>query len=181
MGKISSAVILAAGYSTRLGQPKALVMWNEETLIERSIRLLEDAGIKKIVVVTNKELMAAFIPLVGNHSIVVNPSPENGRTGSLQIGIKSILSNFPNIPRAILVVPVDRCGWESGTVQALLSQKTNSKPIPSGHPLLLFDIAKVMMAPKDMPLRDIVTISEVSAPGRYLNIDTPEDLEALND
>ena len=75
MGKISSAVILAAGYSTRLGQPKALVMWNEETLIERSIRLLEDAGIKKIVVVTNKELMAAFIPLVGNHSIVVNPSP----------------------------------------------------------------------------------------------------------
>ena len=123
MGKISSAVILAAGYSTRLGQPKALVMWNEETLIERSIRLLEDAGIKKIVVVTNKELMADFIPLVGNHSIVVNPSPENGRTGSLQIGIKSILSNLPNIPRAILVVPVDRCGWESGTVQALLSQK----------------------------------------------------------
>ena len=160
MGKISSAVILAAGYSTRLGQPKALVMWNEGALIERSIRLLEDAGIKKIVVVTNKELMAAFIPLVGNHSIVVNPSPENGRTGSLQIGIKSILSNLPNIPRAILVVPVDRCGCESGTVQAL-SQKTNSKPIPSGHPLLLFDIAKVMMAPKDMPLRDIVTISEV--------------------
>jgi len=45
--KISSAVILAAGYSSRLGQPKALVKWNEETLIERSIRLLEEAGIKK--------------------------------------------------------------------------------------------------------------------------------------
>ena len=107
MGKISSAVILAAGYSTRLGQPKALVMWNEETLIERSIRLLEDAGIKKIVVVTNKELMAAFIPLVGNHSIVVNPSPENGRTGSLQIGIKSILSNLPNIPQFWLFLLTD--------------------------------------------------------------------------
>ena len=126
MEKISSAVILAAGYSTRLGQPKALVMWNEETLIERSIRLLEDAGIEKIVVVTNKEIMADFIPLVGNHSIVVNPSPQNGRTGSLQVGIKSILSNLPNTP-AILVVPVDRCGWESGTVQALLSQKNQLK------------------------------------------------------
>ena len=46
MKKISSAVILAAGYSSRLGQPKALVKWNEETLIERSIRLLEEAEIK---------------------------------------------------------------------------------------------------------------------------------------
>ena len=181
MKKISSAVILAAGYSSRLGQPKALVKWNEETLIERSIRLLEEAEIKKIVVVANKELITDFMPLVGNHSIIVNPSPENGRTGSLQVGIKSILSNLPSTPRAILVVPVDRCGWESSTIRVLLSQKTNSKPIPSGHPLLLFDIAKVMMAPQDMPLREIVEITEVSAPGRYLNIDTPEDLEGLND
>jgi len=30
-------------------------------------------------------------------------------------------------------------------------------------------------------LREIVEITEVSAPGRYLNIDTPEDLEGLND
>ena len=37
MTKGIPAIILAAGESSRLGQPKALVQWNDESLVSRSV------------------------------------------------------------------------------------------------------------------------------------------------
>ena len=56
MAKGVPAIVLAAGKSTRLGQPKALVEWNGETLVGRSARLLKESGCSPIIVVTRNEL-----------------------------------------------------------------------------------------------------------------------------
>ena len=44
MSKAVPAIILAAGASTRLGQPKALVKWQDETLIHRAVRMLKSSN-----------------------------------------------------------------------------------------------------------------------------------------
>lgn len=179
MGKGIPAVILAAGASSRLGQPKALVEWNDETLVGRAVRLLEESGCSPIIVVTRSELLIDVAIASGGANVVVNQHPEEGRTGSLQVGLLALMGDSGRIPRRVFVVPVDRCGWQKETLETLLEGKTDSSPNPSGHPLLLFSVEDVLASGPDEPLRDIVRFSRIDAPGEHLNIDAPADLEAL--
>ena len=56
MSKGIPAIVLAAGASQRLGQAKALVNWNGETLVRRAVRLLKETGCNPVIVVTRIEL-----------------------------------------------------------------------------------------------------------------------------
>ncbi len=179
MAKGVPAIVLAAGESSRLGQPKALVKWNDETLVSRAVRLLQNKNCSPIIVVTRNELQVDIMLSCNDAIVVVNPKPEAGRTGTLQIGLVSLISELGRTPRRVIVAPVDRCGWNEDTVSVLLDCNSNTSPIPSGHPLLLCDIEKVLSLPKDISLRDSITINRINAPGEHMNIDTPADLEAL--
>ena len=108
MAKGVPAIILAAGASSRLGQPKALVKWNDESLVSRSVRLLLESGSSPVIVVTRAELQVDVMLESSGATVVVNPSPEDGRTGSLQVGLLSLISVLVRTPRRILVCPVDR-------------------------------------------------------------------------
>tara|TARA_B100000212_G_scaffold57018_4_gene38053 strand:- start:16109 stop:16651 length:543 start_codon:yes stop_codon:yes gene_type:complete len=179
MAKGVPAIILAAGASTRLGQPKALVQWGGESLVAKAVRILSDCGCNPIVVVTRTELQVDIMLECEGAIVIVNPSPEDGRTGTLQIGIRSLISELGRTPSKILICPVDRCGWNEKTVRSLLTCRQNTSPQPSGHPLLLCDIESILLLRKDASLRDSISILKIDAPGIHLNIDTPEDLEAL--
>ena len=85
--------------------------------------------------------------------VVVNPNPEEGRTGSLQVGLISLISELGRTPRRVLVCPVDRCGWNIETISEFLECKSNTSPVPSGHPLLLCDVEKVLTLSKSASLR----------------------------
>ena len=180
MSKGVPAIILAAGESSRLGQPKALVNWNEETLVARAVRLFQESGCHPVIVVTRSELQIDNMLSCNEAIIVVNPNPEQGRTGSLQVGLLSLMSELGRTPRRVLVSPVDRCGWTIETITPLLECNVNTSPSPSGHPLLLCDVEKVLSLNKDDSLRDQLEIVRINAPGEHMNIDTPADLEALN-
>jgi len=173
------AIILAAGASSRLGQPKALVKWQGESLVSRSVRLLSESGCSPIIVVTRSELQVDVMLESNGAIVIVNPSPQDGRTGSLQVGLISLISELGRTPRRVLICPVDRCGWNVGTVKALLDCEENTSPIPSGHPLLLCDLERILSLPKGASIRDNLNISRIQAPGEHMNIDTPADLEGL--
>ena len=179
MAKGVPAIVLAAGSSSRLGQPKALVEWNDETLVGRSVRLLQESGCNPIIVVTRSELQVDVMLSCPEATIIVNPNPEQGRTGSLQIGLLSLVSELGRTPRRVLITPVDRCGWNLQTISALMECNSNTSPSPSGHPLLLCEIDNVLSLPRDSSLRENLEINRISAPGEHMNIDTPADLEAL--
>tara|TARA_Y100001954_G_C15828979_1_gene613885 strand:- start:13794 stop:14336 length:543 start_codon:yes stop_codon:yes gene_type:complete len=179
MAKGVPAIVLAAGASSRLGQPKALVKWNGESLVARATRILTESGCSPIFVVTRYELQVDVMLECDGAIVVVNPSPEEGRTGSLQIGLVSLVSELGRTPRRVLVSPVDRCGWNLQTVEALIDCNENTSPKPSGHPLMLCEIDKILSLPKDASLRESITISKIDAPGEHMNIDTPADLEGL--
>ena len=99
MAKGVPAIVLAAGESSRLGQPKALVQWNGETLVSRAVRLLQEKNCSPIIVVTRNELQVDVMLSCNDAIVVVNPKPEDGRTGTLQIGLISLISELGRTPR----------------------------------------------------------------------------------
>jgi len=179
MPKSVPAIILAAGASSRLGQPKALVKWGKESLVGKANRILNETNCSPVIIVTRNELQVDVMLEAPESTVIVNPNPDNGRTGTLQLGIKSLISELGRTPRKILIVPVDRCGWNSETIGKLVDCEQNTCPVPSGHPLLLCDVELVLGLPEDSSLRDNLEIMKINAPGIHLNIDTEDDLEAL--
>ena len=79
--RINEAIVLAAGASKRLGSPKALVEVKGQTLVELVCGKLQNAGLSVTVVTRNslKQEIQKFLP---NISVVVNPNPDLGRTGT---------------------------------------------------------------------------------------------------
>ena len=85
---VDTAVILAAGLGSRLGdlkgnRPKAFLKVGEETLIERSIRLLKQNGIQQIIIGTGFE-EAYFNQLREAHcEISTEINPKYADSGSM--------------------------------------------------------------------------------------------------
>ena len=86
-----AAIILAAGDSSRMGRPKALLDWGGKPLIEHQFATARAAGIDKIIVVLGKDALsiqgkANFAGTV----VLINDNPARGQVSSMQIGMKSL-------------------------------------------------------------------------------------------
>ena len=81
MKKNYAIIILAAGASTRMGQPKQLLTLNGKTLIERTIETALAAELEQVVVVlgANSSLIK---PKIGELPVTVlmNPDWKNPKT-----------------------------------------------------------------------------------------------------
>ena len=154
-------VVLAAGSSERLGQPKALVRIGERCLVEWVVSRLQAHGLDPLVV-TNEEIADEVAASV-DCEVVVNPDPGAGRTGTLQIGIGHIGTGAG---QRILVVPVDRPGFSDSTLETLLDSTATSCPTQGGrggHPILLSaeDATKVVEGSPSAPLRNLIRSEDV--------------------
>ena len=186
---LTPAIVLAAGRSERLGQPKALVVWGGRTLVEHAVEQLRVAGCEPVLVVTRPDLATAVRKRVGHMAlVVVNEQPEAGRTGSLQCGLRSLQPYLHATDQRVVMAPVDRPGWSVETLHTLLAHDGCVAPRSAGrqgHPILLTHdgISSVMKAGPDQPLRDLLTFSPVlvNAPLLHLNVDRPEDLSLLKE
>ncbi|ASJ17083.1 CDP-alcohol phosphatidyltransferase [Thermococcus chitonophagus] len=93
------AVILAAGYGTRMGEkPKGLIKVAGRELIYRTIKNLQKFGVSEFVIVTNekyKDLYEEFVRKHGfNAKVVVNPKPERGNGFSLHVAKGHVTGRF---------------------------------------------------------------------------------------
>ena len=80
-----AAIILAAGASTRLGQPKQLVAVDGETLLRRTARLAIQAGCLPVVVVLGRDAATLAGEVEGlGASIVINDEWQTGMASSLK-------------------------------------------------------------------------------------------------
>ena len=101
---MTSAILLAAGESTRMGRPKALLRWGDTTLLEFQIAELRAAGIDDIVVVLGHaaEQVAPSVP--AGARAVVNESYREGRASSLRAGAGAL----PDGAGPIVVLGIDQ-------------------------------------------------------------------------
>ena len=172
-----NAIILAAGESKRLGQPKALVNIKGESLIQILIKRLKKFNLN-VIIVTRSDLEKDIQRL--GEKVVINPKPEEGRTGSIQCGLKEIRG------QNCLIVPVDRPGFSDSTLKLLLELEITACPSKNGkggHPVILSkkDCKKVLLSKPSIPLRDLIEPKKIEVEDEFLhlNIDYPRDLESL--
>src|SRR5689334_19717727 len=90
------AIVLAAGESSRMGRPKALLPFQGKTFIDAIVAALTNSRVGRIVVVLghNAEEMARRIEHLPV-TIVVNPDYKQGQLSSLQTAIRHL--NASNI------------------------------------------------------------------------------------
>jgi molybdenum cofactor cytidylyltransferase len=87
-----TALILAAGQSKRMGQPKMLLPWGETTVLGQVIETVQRAGIGDILVVTGgaREQVESLVAGYGLRT-VHNAEAERGEMlSSLQTGLRSL-------------------------------------------------------------------------------------------
>jgi molybdenum cofactor cytidylyltransferase len=84
-----SAVVLAAGASTRMGTQKLLLPLGDEPLVRRSVRQICDAGFDEVLVVVGHEhakVLAALEGLAIRHA--VNAAYETGMGSSFRAAVE---------------------------------------------------------------------------------------------
>ena len=98
-----SAIILAAGESRRMGQPKLLLPWGKTTVLGQVITTFTAAGIQDIVVVTGGareqvEALAAELKKKYPVRTVYNPAYANGgMLSSIQTGLRDLTLPPPSL------------------------------------------------------------------------------------
>jgi molybdenum cofactor cytidylyltransferase len=99
-----AAIVLAGGASTRLGQPKQLLMHGGETLLERAIRLATEAGAVPVIAVlgANFEIICASISL-DPAMIAINDDWQKGISTSIHTGLKALDAVEPNTAGALIM------------------------------------------------------------------------------
>ncbi|PKP02154.1 MAG: hypothetical protein CVU14_03965 [Bacteroidetes bacterium HGW-Bacteroidetes-9] len=140
----TSCIILSAGFSGRMGQHKALLLYGrgKTTFIEKITKEYSSAGITEIVVVVSsdlmKEIVVKHLDMPDNVRFVVNLYPEWGRFYSLKTGLQNTTKgNYvffqnidnPYVDSELLFAMAAVCA-QANVVIPQFSGKT-------GHPVLL--------------------------------------------
>jgi len=84
----TAAVILAAGASTRLGEPKQLITIHGETLLARTIRIAQESGVDQIFAVLGANI-DALRPQAHIATILENPLWQQGMATSIHAGVNA--------------------------------------------------------------------------------------------
>ena len=156
MQKNCSVVILAAGYSIRMGQLKfALTLSDGTTFIERIVKQYLRFGCEEIVVVVNMEglnyLDKSNLKEQNNFIIALNEYPERERFYSLKTGLLKLKN-----PEHVFIQNVDNPFVNGKVLDALYINRAEAdfvKPMfknKGGHPILITNkIVKDIILQKD--------------------------------
>ena len=190
------AIILAAGASSRLGQPKQLVRYNGETLIERAIRIARDSGAAPVIVVlgAHHAQISAVIRL-DHETAIFNPFWAAGIASSIHAGLDAIDQHAP-ASRGALILPCDQLRLSADHLRALLSAfAAQTEPsiaastyagalgIPAVFPRAVFPELLALQGDKgarELLLNPLCSVIEVPFAGGEIDLDRPADLDLLS-
>lgn len=137
-----AAIIIAAGYSSRMKAFKPLLPLGEGTVIEHGLKTFLDAGINNILVVLGYQ-GKKIEPLLEKNNIswVYNENYDQGMFSSVVTGVKAL----PTHCKGFFLLPVDIPLVKSSTIDEILTAYQQSEKhiiYPSynrkkGHPPLI--------------------------------------------
>lgn len=189
-----AAIVLAAGGSTRLGQPKQLLRLGDESLICRVLRAARDGGCAPVVVVTGAERaeVGAALDRSGTE-IIENSEWKQGMGTSIRCGMQHLLQG-ENPPDAVVLLACDQPFVDATLIAALIAQaNTSTLPIVAssyaetlGIPALFARTCfeELLRLPPAAGAKRIITaaparVATVAFPQGAIDLDTPADLARL--
>ncbi len=188
-----SAVVLAAGLSTRMGRLKLLLPYGEHTVIEQMVSVLLSSPVDEVLVVTGHERAAVEAALARwPVRTVFNPDYAAGEMlSSVQAGLRSVAADA----WAVLLAVGDMPAIEVDVVAQLITdyQATGdgcvyipSYRMQAGHPVLIPRLfwPAILALPAGANLRSVwraegtrVQWVVVDTPSVLRDMDTPEDYQ----
>lgn len=185
-----TAIILAAGESKRMGQPKMLLPWGNETVLTHVISVFQRAGVDELLIVTGgaKEQVKELVSSLFVKTIYNEEYAEGEMLSSIQCGMRALGPQT----KAVLIGLGDQPQVRDGSVRRVCEAFRESRSnlvVPSyqmrrGHPWLaarpLWDELlnlKSPMSPRDFLNKYQAEICYVNVddPGILADLDTPED------
>jgi molybdenum cofactor cytidylyltransferase len=134
-----SAILLAAGRSSRMGAFKPLLPFGNKTVIECCIDSLRNGGVETIVVVLGHRADDVRKKLTGVR-FAINPDPDSEMGASIAVGLREI----PENTQAILIALADHPAVPASVVASVIEEWVEgaSIVIPTwqgrgGHPVLV--------------------------------------------
>lgn len=188
-----AAILLAAGASTRLGQPKQLVEYQGESLLKRAQRIAQEAGAFPIIVVTGANHDQVLKHCNANETLnAYNSEWESGMASSIRAGLEALdRSPAGSTTQAVLLLTCDQPAVTPEHLRALMhiartgtlaaSTYANRTGIPAAFPRSFFP--QLLTLTGDEGARHLLQSADVARipllNGAF-DIDTPADLERLN-
>jgi molybdenum cofactor cytidylyltransferase len=114
-----AGVVLAAGGSTRFGEPKQLLDWHGKPLVRHVAELALEAGLKPVVVVTGADHDTVSEALTGGQmEVACNTGWASGQSSSVRVGIESL----PDDVGGVLFLLVDQPLIPPDLIKKILQQ-----------------------------------------------------------
>lgn len=181
-----AAVVLAAGASTRMGRPKALLRWRGRPFAWHVLQQAHAAGAEPVIVVEG----AVALPreAVQGATVVRNEAWADGPLGSLQVGLRALREAGAEGP--VLVLTVDRPHLRAETLRAL-AEAVAAEPRAiwqpriggrRGHPIVYpADLVPALLElqPPRTP-RTLLAEPEIATRRRQIDVDDPAVLDNLD-
>jgi molybdenum cofactor cytidylyltransferase len=186
--KQTTAIVPAAGRSSRFGSMKLFADVDGVLLVDRTVGSLLDAGINRVLVVcTGVEALArASVLRDPRVRVVVNPHPDRGMFSSIQTGI----AEAGDV--GLLILPADMPFVRSQTIRLVAAQLEHEDGVVvagignrRGHPIALPSRlrAPLLACSPEASLKEALRqlhetpwILEVDDPGILRDVDVPADL-----
>jgi molybdenum cofactor cytidylyltransferase len=157
------AIVLAAGFSRRMGQCKASLKWHQqESFLEYQVSQFLQAKITPLVVLGPHNIHLQKDCLSGCQ-VIVNLEPEKGKTSSILSALALLPESFLSVTISAVDQPRPACIYEQLLHSHLLQYAPLTAPTHNerlGHPLIFSrDMLTHLMAIREetQGLRAIVT------------------------
>jgi molybdenum cofactor cytidylyltransferase len=194
-----AAIVLAAGEGRRFGSPKQLALLHGQPLLQHVLDAANAApalGELLLVLGAHADEIEAKVR-VGRARVVRCDDWREGMAASLRAGAAALpsdaeaalilLGDQPLVTPALIALVVDRAAVEAAEGNAVDAVRVSYGSVP-GHPVLLGRkiMAGIPALRGDVGARDLLGTAEVRLvesidTGGGVDIDTPEQLEALID